>query len=506
MRRFLRTAVVSSVLFAAACADGTELPTAPPASPSFAAHGEALADRYIVVFKRGTDVDRVTAGLARGGTVHFRYRTALQGFAATLPAASLDGIRRNPNVDYVVPDGEATASTTQTSATWGIDRIDQRALPLSTTYNYDQTGAGVRAYILDTGIRGDHGQYSGRTAPGYTAVADGRGTEDCNGHGTHVAGTVGGTTYGVAKGVTIIPVRVLDCQGSGTWSGVIAGIDWVAANAIKPAVANMSLGGGASQAVDDAVNRAVAAGIVFGVAGGNSNANACNYSPARAANAITVGATTSTDARASYSNYGSCLDIFAPGSSITSAWYTSSTATNTISGTSMATPHVVGAAALVLGATPGATPAQVAATLTGSATTGVVTSAGTGSPNLLLYTLGGGIVEPPPPPPPTEIDTVHVAAITGTTSRKGQNWSATVTVTVRDAGNALVPGATVSGKWNSGATVSCLTGASGACSLTSPNYKTNVASTTWTVSGITGTGLAYKPAANVVSSLVITKP
>jgi len=508
MRRSLRTAIAASAFFAAACADSTELPTTPSsATPSFAAQGDALADRYIVVFKRGTaGADRLTTELARGGTVHFRYGTALIGFAATLPAASLDGIRRNPNVDYVVADGEATAIATQTSATWGIDRIDQRALPLSTTYNYDQTGAGVRAYILDTGIRGDHGQYAGRTAAGYTAVADGRGTEDCNGHGTHVAGTVGGTTYGVAKGVTIVPVRVLDCRGSGTWSGVIAGIDWVAANAVKPAVANMSLGGGVNSALNAAVTNAVGQGVVFVVAGGNENTDACTRSPASTPAAITVGATTSSDARASYSNYGSCLDIFAPGSSITSAWYTSSTAINTISGTSMASPHVAGAAALVLGATPSATPAQVAATLTGNATTGVVTAAGTGSPNRLLYTLGGTVEPPPPPPPPAEVDTVHVGAISSTTSRKGQNWSATVTVTVRDQGNALVSGATVAGKWNNGATVSCLTGASGACSLTSPNYKTNVTSTTWAVTAISGANLAYKSSANVITSLTIAKP
>lgn len=504
MRRSLRTAVAASALLAAACADGTDLPTTPVPTPSFAAQGDALADRYIVVFKQGTGgADRLTDELSRGGSVHFRYRTALLGFAATLPAASLEGIRRNPNVDYVVPDGVATAIATQTSATWGIDRIDQRALPLSTTYNYDQTGAGVRAYILDTGIRGDHDQYTGRTASGYTAVADGRGTEDCNGHGTHVAGTVGGTTYGVAKGVTIIPVRVLDCSGSGSWSGVIAGIDWVAANAVKPAVANMSLGGGANTAVDQAVNNAVAAGVVFGVAGGNSNANACNYSPARAANAITVGATTSSDARASYSNYGSCLDIFAPGSSITSSWYTSSTATNTISGTSMATPHVVGAAALVLGATPSATPAQVAATLTGNATTGVVTSPGTGSPNLLLYTLGGTVEPPPPPVDPVAVD---VFALSGTSARKGNNWSATATITIRSA-SAAISGATVSGNWGGG-TVSCVTGANGSCSVTSPTYRSStVASTTWTVTNVSGTNMTYSTGLfGAATTITIARP
>lgn len=503
MRRFLRTVVAACAFLASACADGTELPTTSAAAPSFAAQGDALSDRYIVVFKRGTgDPDRLTTELARGGSVHFRYRTALLGFAATLPAASLDGIRRNPNVDYVVADGEATATElfTQTSATWGIDRIDQRTLPRSTTYNYEQTGAGVHAYILDTGILGAHVEYAGRTAAGYSAIAGG--TEDCNGHGTHVAGTVGGTTYGVAKGVTIVPVRVLNCQGSGTWSGVIAGIDWVAANAVKPAVANMSLGGGVNSALNDAVTNAIGSGVVFVVAGGNETSDACTRSPASTPAAITVGATTSSDARASYSNFGSCLDIFAPGSSITSAWYTSTTATNTLSGTSMASPHVAGAAALVLDASPSATPAQVAATLTGNATTGVVTDAGTGSPNLLLYTLGGTVE-----PPPVAMDTVHVDGITNAPPTvRTKNWSVTVTTTVVDALGAAVSGATVSGRWNNGSTVTCVTGSTGACSLTSPNYRNNVLSTTWAVTAISGTNLAYKPAANTITSLTITKP
>jgi subtilisin family serine protease len=231
---------------------------------------------------------------------------------------------------------------------------------------------------------------------GYTAINDGRGTSDCNGHGTHVAGTVGGTTWGVAKNTRLVAVRVLDCRGSGTTSGVIAGVDWVTANHVKPAVANMSLGGGTSSTLDAAVNNAVAAGVTMVVAAGNSNVDACTASPARAASAITVGATTNTDARASYSNFGSCLDIFAPGSSITSAWYTSNTSTSTISGTSMAAPHVAGAAALYLQGNPTASPSAVTSAIIGDATTGKVTSAGSGSPNRLLYTLnfsagsGGG--------------------------------------------------------------------------------------------------------------------
>jgi subtilisin family serine protease len=295
-----------------------------------------------VVFRESVaDPDRTTDDLVRshGGQVHYRYRTALKGFAASLPAPALEGIRRNPNVAYVEADGIMSIVATQSPATWGLDRIDQRNRPLSNSYTYNATGSGVRSYIIDTGIRPTHNEFGGRASGGFTAISDGRGTTDCNGHGTHVAGTVGGSTYGVAKSVLLVPVRVLNCQGSGTTSGVIA-LDWVTANHVKPAVANMSLGGGASTSLDNAVANSISAGVTYAVAAGNSNANACNYSPARVGAAITVGATTSSDARASYSNFGSCLDLFAPGSSITSAWSTSNTATNTISGTSMASQHV----------------------------------------------------------------------------------------------------------------------------------------------------------------------
>ena len=281
-----------------------------------------------------------------------------------------------------------TTQTEQTGATWGLDRTDQRGLPLSTTYSYNNTGSGVRAYIIDTGIRLNHTQFGGRASSGFDAV-DGGSADDCNGHGTHVAGTVGGSAYGVAKNVSLVAVRVLDCGGSGSWSGVIAGMDWVANNHVKPAVANMSLGGGASTAVDNALANLISKGVTVGVAAGNGNRggrqqDACNYSPARVTAAITVGATDKTDTKTSWSNYGPCVDIFAAGSGITSAWHTSTSAINTISGTSMATPHVVGVAALYLQSNSNADPASVATALKGNATSGVVTKSSTTNP-ILLY-------------------------------------------------------------------------------------------------------------------------
>jgi len=328
-----------------------------------------------------------TLGLdAQGVTVQQVYTEALNGFAGRLSAQNLATLKADPRVRYIEQDQIMKADATQSGATWGLDRIDQRSLPLDSSYTYLNTATNVTAYIVDTGINISNTDFGGRARVGNDQIGDGQNGIDCNGHGTHVAGTVGGSKYGVAKGVKLVAVRVLDCSGSGSNSGVIAGVNWVASNAVKPAVANMSLGGGVSQALDDAVTAAVNKGVTFAVAAGNDNVDACTSSPSRAAAALTVGATTSTDARASFSNYGTCLDIFAPGQNITSDWIGSTTATNTISGTSMATPHVAGAAALVLGANPGYTPSQVATTLTGNATTGKVTGAGTGSVNRLLYT------------------------------------------------------------------------------------------------------------------------
>jgi subtilisin family serine protease len=341
---------------------------------------------YIVVLEDFiTDLPGAASTLARihGGNVRFVYGPALHGFAMELPAAA-NALAHDPYVKYIEEDGVMTIDTTQSGATWGIDRIDQRSLPLSGTFTYTANGTGVRAYVIDTGIRTTHTQFGGRASAVYDAF--GGNGQDCNGHGTHVAGTIGGSTYGVAKNVMLRAVRVLDCNGSGSTSGVIAGVNWVTSNSIHPAVANMSLGGGASSSLDTAVANSINSGVTYAIAAGNSSTDACTSSPARVGAAITVGSTTSSDARSSFSNFGTCLDIFAPGSSITSAWATSDTATNTISGTSMATPHVTGVAALYISRFGDVGPANVRNGIVNNATTGVVSNAGSGSPNRLLFT------------------------------------------------------------------------------------------------------------------------
>jgi subtilisin family serine protease len=298
----------------------------------------------------------------------------------------------DPRVASIEQDSKVTINETQPDATWGIDRIDQRDLPLSGTYTYNTTASGVNVYVIDTGVRTSHSEFGGRATIGTDTVGDGQNGNDCNGHGTHVAGTTAGSTYGVAKGASVVGVRVLDCNGSGTISGVVAGVDWVTANAAKPAVANMSLGGSASDALDASVRNSVASGVSYALAAGNGDflgfpQDACTVSPARVTEAITVGATDNTDTRASFSNYGTCVDVFAPGVDVTSAWKDDDSATNTISGTSMASPHTAGVAALYLADHPDASPTEVRDALVANATSDKVQDPMAGSPNKLLHSL-----------------------------------------------------------------------------------------------------------------------
>lgn len=348
---------------------------------------EGETKNFIVKFRDDVSVASEATALRRDNAkVSRSFNNIFKGLSATLNAKQLEALKKNPRVELIEEDLRVTTTATQEGATWGLDRIDQRALPLSNTFTYSATGTNVRAYVIDTGVRATHLELSGRVQTGYTAISDGQGTNDCNGHGTHVSGTIAGSTYGVAKSVTIIPVRVLGCDGSGTLSGVVAGLDWIASthNSGTPAVANMSLGAGASSTLDSAVNNLISRGVTVVVAAGNSTASACNYSPARVSAAITVAASTSSDQLASYSNFGSCVDVIAPGSSITSSWYSADNAIATLNGTSMASPHVAGVVAAML-SNGYLAPATIDSQVKSSATTNLFSTLPSGTPNLLVY-------------------------------------------------------------------------------------------------------------------------
>lgn len=369
-----------------------------------AADSDAISGEYIVVLKQkggeAADASRLKSAPsvrtlagdlldetgAAGAEVTRTYATALKGFSVTADETAARRLAADPSVAYVERNRVEHGDATQNDPTWGIDRVDQRDLPLSDSYTYDTNASNVNAYVVDSGIRISHDEFGGRAKYGHDFVDDDATAQDCHGHGTHVAGTVAGATYGVAKSAKLVAVRVLNCDNSGTTADVLAGYDWVADNHVKPAVANVSIGGAATDAKDAAVTGMVDAGVTVAVSAGNNATDACEQSPARAPAVLTVAATTSTDARWASSNYGKCVDLFAPGYQIVSAGFASDTANATFSGTSMATPHVTGAAALRLAANPKETPAQVSKALLAATSPNKVGSPGTASPNKLLYT------------------------------------------------------------------------------------------------------------------------
>ena len=438
MNRSLLWLLVVGVALAAlmiGCSDQSSQVTAPQQQQSSTqvpllnkvAGGQYIEGAYIVVFKDAVaDVDNEVNDLGQKNAIkaNFIYKYALKGFAGKLTAAQLQVLQSDSRVDYIEQDQIAHINAVQTNPpSWGLDRIDQRALPLSTSYTYNQTGLGVDAYCIDTGILFAHVDFGGRAVTGYDAITSGGTAADGNGHGTHTAGTIGGTSYGVAKAARLIAVRVLDNSGSGSYSQVIAGVNWVTADhTTRPAVANMSLGGPISTALDAAVRNSIADGVTYCVSAGNGTADASTQSPAGVAEAITVGATDITDAFAYFSNFGSVVDISGPGVDITSAWFTSTTATNTISGTSMSSPHVAGAAALYLEANPASTPAQVQSALKANGTSNVISGIPSGTVNLLLYSVVAG--GPPPPPPPAPTLSSPVDGATGVSTSPTLSWNA----------------------------------------------------------------------------------
>ncbi|WP_433273144.1 S8 family peptidase [Actinosynnema sp. CS-041913] len=400
-RLIRRTAILGLAAISAAAVAFSHVGVASAEGQVLAADSpNAVPGSYIVALRDSASPRALSASAADalvakyGGQVRTTWQHALNGFHASLSAVQARRIAADPRVDFVQADLKVQLEGVQPNPpSWGLDRIDQQNLPLDNSYTYPNGASNVNAYVIDTGIRISHSDFGGRATWG-TNTVDSNNT-DCHGHGTHVAGTVGGTRYGVAKEVKLVAVKVLNCQGSGTSAGVVNGVNWVARSAVKPAVANMSLGGSADTATDTAVRNLVAAGVTTAVASGNDNANACNYSPARVREAISTNASNRSDARASFSNFGTCTDLFAPGEQITSAWHTNDTATNTISGTSMASPHVAGAAAMYVSSNPSATPAQVETALVTAATSGKITNPGSGSANKLLFVIGGTPNNPP---------------------------------------------------------------------------------------------------------------
>ena len=451
--------------------------------------------RYIVTFSNDVDSDKESNELKKIGiNVEKTFKNALKGVVGQFTATQIANLQKNPKFLYAELDGPVY--TTSYSAvpvqdgptpapvgSWGIDRINQRSLPLDKMYSYQYDGQGVTAYVIDTGINAAHSEFTGKLLPGNDQIADGQGTNDCNGHGTHVAGTIGGTRYGVARAVKLVPVRVLNCAGSGTLTGVIAGIDWVIEKHGPniPAVANLSLGSSLSASVNTAVSNLVADGVVVAVAAGNSNANACNYSPASTPTAITVGATDSSDIRAYYSNFGTCLDIFAPGSAIASSWIGSDIATNSISGTSMASPHVAGAAALLLEQYPLYSAQQIRDLMLSMSSAGKVLSPGTGSSNALLTTLTADYVS-------------------GTRAVQIITFNQPAAMAVGTANQTLIASST------SSMLVTFTTNNPAICTIVSGNFLRAVSSGSCVVTANQLGYLTYEPAAPVNRTVAISAP
>lgn len=342
---------------------------------------------YIVKFLDNINADNEHKKVKNMGIIQKeRLDYIFKGFIGEMSRTQVAMLSKNPNIEMIELDSKVTTYIEQSNPTWGIDRLDQRNLPLDLKYKYLSSGVGVNVYIVDTGIRSTHSEFVNRVLPGYSSILDGNGSNDCNGHGTHVAGTIGGTNYGVAKGVNIIPVRVLDCNGSGSSSSVVSGLNWIAKNKKGAAVVNMSLGGSPSSTIDRAVNNLLKTNVMVVVAAGNNNADACNLSPARVSGAITVGASNNLDGRASFSNQGSCLDIFAPGLEITSSYIISDSSFVIMSGTSMATPHVTGAIAKYLQKNPNASPATIQNYIKNNASKGLLSNISSNTSNNLLFT------------------------------------------------------------------------------------------------------------------------
>ncbi len=469
------------------------------------AEASRVPGRYIVVFHSSvTDAREEALRMVQNesGKMRHVYSKVLKGFSASFSEQALERIRQNPKVAYVEVDQTMSVNSTysQLSAPWNLDRVDQKTAPLTGTYNFSKTGAGVYAFVVDSGIRSDHTEFTGRILPGLSLVDDGWGVEDCKGHGTHVSGILGGTTYGVAKEVSIVPVRVLDCAGQGYSSDVIAGLEWIANSNLRPALANLSLGGDPNNSMDRAVANLVSQGVSVIVAAGNSRSDACNFSPSRVPSAITVGATTPREYRDGwYSNYGPCLDLFAPGTEIVSASNQSATGSVAFKGTSMASPHVAGAVALLLEGNPALSPSEISSLLTSNATANVVLDAGAGSPNLLLNVSFADISE--------TLQSVAVKALSGSSAVSGKGWVATVMVAVMDpVSGAPVANAAVSGKFSDGVLRTCYTNSLGYCSLKSGTLSLRSASTSFTMKNIFGAGLKYDSTQNNMSALTILKP